>query len=162
MSDRCLLLIEHLKEGKSSSFEENFDPKTLSLDDKELSFKPPIHVKGVGYLAEDHIVIHVDVEGSAYLPCSVCNKPVNIPVILKNAYITKPLSDLSGGKLDFTEDLRETILLEVPSFAECNEGNCPDRAYIEKYLKHTAITPTQQKEDVYYPFNGIDEQLKKK
>jgi uncharacterized metal-binding protein YceD (DUF177 family) len=160
MSDCCILLIEHLKEGKSSIFEENLDPKLLSLDDEELSFKAPIHIKGSGYLAEDHIVIQLDVEGSAYLPCSVCNKPVNISVILKNAYITKPLSDLSGGKLNFTEDLRETILLEVPSFAECNEGKCPDRAYIEKYLKQPAITPNQKEEDVYYPFNGLDKQLK--
>ena len=161
MSDCCILLIEHLREGKSSPFEENFDPKALTLEDGELSFKAPIHVKGIGYIAEDHIVIQLDIKGSAYLPCSVCNKPVNIPVILKNAYITKPLSDLSGGKLYFTEDLRELILLEVPSFAECNKGKCPDRAHIEKYLKQPAITPNQQKEDIYFPFNGLDEQLKK-
>jgi uncharacterized metal-binding protein YceD (DUF177 family) len=162
MSDCCILLIEHLKEGKSSPIEEDFNPKALALGDSELSFESPIHVEGSGYLAEDHIVIQLDITGSAYLPCSVCNKPVNIPVILNNAYITKPLSDLSGGKLDFTEDLRETILLEIPSFVECHEGQCPERTHIEKYLKQPAITPNQQEEDVYYPFNGLDEQLKKK
>lgn len=162
MSECCNLLIEHLREGKSCVIDEALDPKGLSLGDSELSFSNPIYIKGTSYLAEDHLVIQLDIKGIAHLPCSVCNKPVNISLVLKNIYITKPLSEISSGKLDFTEDLREVILLEVPAFAECNEGKCPERAHIEKYLKQPAIKTTHQTEEMYYPFGGLDEQLKKK
>jgi uncharacterized metal-binding protein YceD (DUF177 family) len=160
MSECCVLLFDHLKEN-DTPIKEEFTPALLALNDKELSFDHPIYVQGSGYLAEDHIVIQLNIKATAYLPCSVCNQPVTIPLALHNAYITKPLSDLSGGKLHFKEDLRELILLEIPLFIECKEGQCPERVHIEKYLKQHAVEPNQKEDDVYYPFDGLDEQLKK-
>jgi uncharacterized metal-binding protein YceD (DUF177 family) len=162
MLDHCNLLVEHLKEGKSSAIDAALDPNLLQLNSGDLSFSNPIRIQGVSYLAEDHLVIQLDVQSTAYLPCSVCNKSVSISVVLKNVYITKPLSELSSGKLNFAEDLREVVLLEVPSFAECNEGKCPERVYIEKYLKQSAVKMANETEEMYYPFDGLDEQMKKK
>jgi uncharacterized metal-binding protein YceD (DUF177 family) len=163
MTDCCVLLLEHLREGKSTSIHETFDPLTLELNDSELSFDHPILVKGSGYLAEDLVVLQLDITGSCYLPCAVCNKPVKIPLVLKNTYITKPVSECSSGKVYFMQDLREAILLEVPSFRECNEGHCPERPHLTQYLKQNTLkTPRQEDSDLYYPFDGLEEQLKKK
>lgn len=163
MKDCCTVLIEHLREGKSTPIDESFAPTTLELNDEELSFIDPVSIKGSGYLAEDLLVIQIDITGACYLPCAVCNKPVKIPLVLKNTYITKPLSECSSGKAYFMQDLREAILLEVPSFTECNEGKCPERTHMKEYLKQPAPkTPRQEESDLYYPFDDLEEQLKKK
>lgn len=156
----CVVLIEHLKSGKSVVIDEHFDSDVLALNDDELTFSSPIRVKGSSYLAEDLIVIQLDIDGIYHLPCSVCNRPVTIPFALKNTYITKPLSECCGGKIHFMEDLRESILLEVPSFAECNGKQCPERAQLAKHLKpHTQETSKQ--EDLYYPFDDLEERMNK-
>lgn len=163
MASYCIVLVEHLKDGKSTPIDEVFEPTTLELADDELSFESPIHVQGSGYLAEDLVVIQLDIEGSCYLPCAVCNKPVKIPFVLENTYITKPLSECSGGKVCFLQDLREAILLEIPSFTECEGGQCPERSHMAPYLKQPSLkTPRQEEKDLYYPFDGLEEQLNKK
>jgi len=158
MATSCSVLLDHVRDGRSVAICEDFDPVTLTLNDGELSFSNPVHVKGNCYLAEDLVVVQLDIEGSYHLPCSVCNQPVTILLILKNAYITKPLSECLGGKVHFMDDLRETILLEVSSFAECNKGHCPQRTQLAKYLKQQ---PQKTSEDLYYPFDGLEEQINK-
>jgi len=161
MNELCLIPIEHLQEGKSVPISENFDPKFLELNDEDLSFSNPIEVNGKAYLAEDMLIIQLDMKGGASLPCSICNKKVAVPFFMKNVYITKPLTDISAGKFSYKEELREAILLEIPAYIECNDGTCPERTTIERYLKQSS--DTQKKEDdVYYPFKGLEEQLKKK
>jgi uncharacterized metal-binding protein YceD (DUF177 family) len=161
MADCCTIPIEHLKEGKSVALEQNFDPAFLELGDKDLSFESVITMKGNAYLAEDHLVLQLHIAGVALLPCIVCNKMVKIPFNHKNLYITKPLTDLHAGRFDFKDDLREAILLELPLFAECEEGNCPDRTHIECYLKHPSQSETKKKEDQYFPFHSLEDHLKK-
>lgn len=161
MADLCVIPIEHVREGKSVSLDHVFDPATLELGDADLAFTSSITLRGNAYLAEDHLVIQVNISGAASLPCCVCNTPVTIPFNHKNLYITKPLTDLHAGRFDFKDDLREAILLELPSFAECHGGKCPERTQIECYLKHPSMSETKQKEDQYFPFHSLEDHLKK-
>ena len=161
MADLCVIPIEHVKEGKSVALDHVYDSASLDLGDKDLTFDPDITVKGNAYLAEDHLVLQLNISGAASLPCLVCNKPVKVPFNHKNLYITKPLTDIHAGRFDFKEELREAILLEFPSFAECEDGNCPERKTIECYLKHPSLSETKKKDDQYFPFHSLEDHLKK-
>ena len=79
MTDICVIHIDRLKEGKSLKIEETFSPKDLDLGDDSLKFDSRIEIKGNTYLAEDHLVIQLDIKGSAIMPCLVCNKETKIP-----------------------------------------------------------------------------------
>lgn len=162
MADCFTICLEQLKDGKSYPFDLDLTPSLLEIGDEELQFDSPIHLKASSYLAEDHIVVQAEIKGRAQLPCSVCNQPVKITFKLKNVYMTKPLSELSGGRFSFKDDLREAILLEIPSFVECNEGQCPERVEIERYLKPTSLETQKGKEDSYFPFGNLEDELKKK
>lgn len=162
MDDTFIICLERLRDGKSYPLALDATPAMLDIGDDELTFGPSIQVQGSAYLAEDHVVVQVSVQGSAQLACSVCNQPVKIPFKLKNVYMTKPLADTLGGRYNFKEDLREAILLEIPSFVECNEGECPQRVELERYLKPTSLKSPKGKENTYFPFGNLEEQMKKK
>jgi uncharacterized metal-binding protein YceD (DUF177 family) len=161
MADLCVIPIEHVKEGKSVALDHIYDPVSLDLGDKDLTFDSAITLKGTAYLAEDHLVLQLNISGAAFLPCLVCNKPVKIPFNHKNLYITKPLTDVHAGRFDFKDELREAILLEFPSFAECEEGSCPERTSIECYLKHPSPSETSKKDEKYFPFHALEDHMKK-
>ena len=162
MVDCFTLCLEQLREGKTLPIELSLDPHELEIGDEELTFISKIIVDGGAYLAEDHLVIQLDLQGQSQLPCSICNQPVKNSFNLKNVYITKPLLEIKGGRFSFKEDLREAILLETPSFVECNDGHCPERESIQPYLKTTSSSSEVKKDNTYYPFGNLEDQLKKK
>ena len=158
MSRELTIYLERLKEGEITSIEETLSPLDLMLNDDLLKFEPDIELKGSAYLAEDHVVIQLDIKAQAQVACSVCNQGVKIPLSLKNTYITRELSDIKGGLFQYKEDLRETILLEAPSFAECNSGKCPEREKMKSFLKKEK--PVEKDSEIYFPFNDLDKKMK--
>lgn len=158
MSSKLIIYLERLKEGESTEIDETLSPEELMLEDDLLKFMPQIRLEGSAYLAEDHVVLQLDVVAGAKLGCSVCNQDVLIPIELKNTYITKELSSLKGGLFHYLEDLRELILLEAPSFVECNSGNCPEREEISSFLKKEKSDDSQMQ--VHFPFGDLDEKMK--
>lgn len=160
MSKDLVIYIERLKEEESTEISEILSPSDLELDDPLLYFFPDIKVQGSAYIAEDHLIINLNIFASARIACNICNTDIQIPIELKNTYITKELSEIKGGIFRYVDDLRESILLETPSFIECNSGSCPDREKISSFLKKE----DRKKEDseVYFPFDDLDVKLKKK
>ncbi len=159
MINHCCVFTDQLKDGKSLPIKETLEPKELDLVGLEPVFSAPIVVEGTSYLAEDHLVIQLDIASSVILPCCICNAPVNLPLVLENVYITKSLEDVSSGKAYFSDDIREAILLETPVFIECNEGSCPERIQIQNYLKQSPSKADQSQENIHYPFDHLEEQL---
>ncbi|PCI95676.1 hypothetical protein COB11_01450 [Candidatus Aerophobetes bacterium] len=160
MSKDLVIYIERLREGESTEIDEVLSATDLELEDDQLHFMPDIKLTGSAYIAEDHLVLNLDISANASIACNVCNADVKIPIELKNTYITKDLSELRSGVFRYVDDLRESILLESPSFAECNNGSCPERTTIEPFLKKE----DRKKEDseVYFPFDDLDEKMEAK
>jgi uncharacterized metal-binding protein YceD (DUF177 family) len=142
------IYIDRLKGGVSHKVDETLTPDFLEVDDEELLFDDPVHIQGEVYLAEEHLVIHLNIDTSVYLPCSICNDAVSLPVAIKNIYLTVPLSEIKGAVFDLKEEIRECILLQVPLFAECNAGKCPDRENLKKFLRTN--------DDAHFPFADLD------
>jgi uncharacterized metal-binding protein YceD (DUF177 family) len=152
--EKLKIYIDRLKDGQTLKIEETLPPDFLEIQEEELAFEDPIHIRGEAYLADEHLIIHLDIETSAHLPCSICNDAVSIPIAIKNIYLTEPLSEIKNSIFDLAEQVRETILLHTPLFAECNEGKCPERENIKKFLK-TNSTSSSPTEITHFPFADL-------
>jgi uncharacterized metal-binding protein YceD (DUF177 family) len=143
------IYIDRLKAGHTERIEEEISSAFLDVHEKELSFPEPVKINGEAYLADDHLVIHLHMETKVKLPCSICNEPLTLPLVIDDFYHTEPTKELRSPVFDYTDALREAVLLQAPPFAECREGNCPERENINKYLKEASHPVT-------YPFQDLD------
>lgn len=153
MDDAFKIFVEQLREGNVEKIEEQLSPDFLDIHEEALIFDKPISIKGEAYLAENELVLRLDISTSARLPCSICNEPVELPIQLKGFYHSEPLDAVKSGIFNMKDTLREGILLETPKFAECRQGSCPKRKDLEKYFKKTPVKG--QEDDGYRPFSDL-------
>ena len=148
------IYIDRLKGGQTQKINETLSPEFLDIDEEELLFDKPVQLKGETYLANEHLIIHLNIETTACLPCSVCNDPVHVPIVIKNITLTEPISEIKGATFNLTNEVRESILIQTPLFSECHNGKCPERENLKQFLK-----PVQKKSDdtiVHFPFADLD------
>lgn len=153
MEDAFKIFVEQLREGHVEKIDEEFSPDFLDIHEENLVFGEPVIVKGKAYLAEENLILHLEIDTYAKLPCTICNESVSLPISLHNFYHSEPLKEIKGAVFNMKTILREGILLETPKFAECHEGNCPKRKELEKYFKKTS--EKEQESDGYRPFDHL-------
>lgn len=134
MDDTFKIFVHRLKDGHEEKIEERLDPHFLDIKEAELSCDDPINLKGVAQLADDLFILRMTIETQVIMPCAICNQDVHVKIFIPNLYHTESLENIKSGVFDYREVLREAILLEVPYIAECNSGDCPERASMAKYL----------------------------
>jgi len=150
------IYIDRLKGGQSLTIDETLTSDFLDIDEEDLLFENPVRLKGEAYLANEHLIIHLDIETIASLPCSICNHPVRLPIVMKNIYLTEPLAEIKRAIFDITSEVRESILLQTPLFTECHNGKCPERESLKKFLN-----PLQKKSNddiIHFPFADLDKE----
>lgn len=155
MDDVFKIYVEQLRDGREEKVSEKLDPSFLDIDEPDLKFDKPVELQGVVYLADNELVLHWDIKTEALLSCLICNEPVRVPIHIQNFYYCESVQKIKTGIYNFKNLLRETILLELPGFAECNEGNCPKRKEFKDYLKKPS-DPMSDKEEGYKPFADLD------
>lgn len=155
MDDAFKIYVDQLREGQEKQIDESFNADFLDINEDDLSFKDPVQLKGVAYLADDELILNLNVHTDAKMRCAICNESVNVPISIENFYTAEPISEIKTGIYDLREMLRETILLEVPAFTECNQGKCPKRKEFAKYLKEDSNLSKEQEEG-YHPFADLD------
>lgn len=154
--DELKIYTDRLKEGERETLDLTLPPSLLSIQEEDTLFKDPIEFKAEVYIANEHLIIHLNLNTKARLFCCVCNEQVPYPIDIKNIYLTHPLQEIKGAIYDLTNEIRESILLQTPPFTECNQGNCLERAHIKKYLKSTPNLSLKQKDDiVHFPFADL-------
>jgi uncharacterized metal-binding protein YceD (DUF177 family) len=151
--DSFKIYVDQLREGQEKIIHESFSPDFLDIHERDLAFTKPVNVKGKAYIAEDELILQWTIDAKALIPCSICNQQVEVPIQLNQLYYAEPLANIKGGIFNFKEALRETILLEIPSFVEC-KGSCPQRQELGKYLKPS--TDDRSDEEGYQPFADLD------
>jgi uncharacterized metal-binding protein YceD (DUF177 family) len=144
------IYIDRLRGGQAETIDFSSAPEFLGIKERELVFNQPVTVKGEAYLIHNEVVLKVSLRTVAEIPCLICNKPTSYPVVINNFYLTMPTSDLKEPIWDYSEEVREAILLEVPFVVECNEGNCPERKEIAPYL-----APPHSEEEGWQPFKDL-------
>ncbi|MES2121616.1 MAG: hypothetical protein V4492_02420 [Chlamydiota bacterium] len=131
--DNLNIYIDRLKNAEPQQFDESLTPAFLELDGDELRFIDQILLKGEAYLVDDHLIVHLNVKAPATLPCSICNEHTRVDIDLKNVCLTIPLEEIKGAIHNIGANIRESILLQAPLFAECG-GKCPERDTIKSFL----------------------------
>ncbi len=152
MNEAFKIYIDQLRDGHSEKILEKLDPKFLDLHEEDLSFVDSVYIKGEAYLAEKDLVLHLDIETFASIPCSICNEEVKVAINLKNFYHSTPAAEITSGIFNFKETLRENILLMTPLFAECNNGQCPERKELKKFFRDGESPDTNSEDKGYHPF----------
>lgn len=146
------IYIDRLKTGQIEKISESISSDFLEIEEQDLVFDKTFKIEAEAYLANDHVIIQFTLKISAFIPCSICNKMTENFLKLDNTYFSIALSEIKGAVFDFTDEIRSTILSLVPSFSECNQGNCPDRSKLKKYLDPSAKNGSSKAKDVYFPF----------
>ncbi len=149
------IYIDRLKDNQTQKIHDTFSPEFLEIEEEDLVFDDPVQLNGEVYIANEHLILHLNIETYAYLPCSICNEAVHTPVVIKNLYLTRPLSEINGAIFDLGDEIRESILLQTPLFIECNQGHCPERENIKKFLS-PGQNISQKKDNVHFPFADLD------
>jgi uncharacterized metal-binding protein YceD (DUF177 family) len=154
MESPFTIFADRLKDGHKEKIQESTAPDFLDIHEKELSFPHPVAISGEAYVSDDHLILHLKIKTEAIIPCLVCNEPIEISIVIENFYHAQDLHEIKSGIFDYTEELREAILLQVPAFIECNSGKCPERETMKKYLK--SKPKESSKCETYYPFADLD------
>jgi len=157
MNDAFKIYVEQLRDGREEEIREDFSPEFIDVQDKDLVFKDPVHVEGKAYIAESTLILHLEISTFATIPCSICNEPSKQKIEISNFYHSEELSDIKSGIFIYQDLLRETILIETPSFGECQTKGCPERKKIQKYLKNTEVEgKAALEEEGYKPFSNFE------
>ena len=146
------IYIDRLKTGQIDKISESISSDFLEINEQDLVFDKIFKIEAEAYLANDHLIIQFTLNISAFIPCSICNKMTENFLKLDNTCFSIALSEIKGAIFDFTDEIRSTILNLVPSFSECNQGNCPDRSIIKKYLNSPVKDGSSKTKNVYFPF----------
>lgn len=135
MQEAFKIWIDRLTEGRVQKIDTTFESSFLEIDEKELKFRAPVVVAGEAYLAEAELIIHLKAQTKATLPCAICNEMLDAELKVDNFYQSIELKEIEGAIFDFSSQLREALLIEVPTHFECCGGNCPERPKIKPYLR---------------------------
>lgn len=155
MEDEFKIYIEQLRDGHEKKIDESLSPDFLEINEPDLAFIKPVELEGSAYIAEKELILHWDIRTEALIPCSICNDKVPVEIAIHNFYHSEPVEEIKTGIFNFKHLLRETILLEVPPFTECNQGKCPNRKDVAKFLKEPS-TEKPDEEEGYQPFANLD------
>lgn len=134
MSATCVLFLDDLRREDECPLSLEVDPAILELSEKDEA-KPvhPIVLKGTASLLGEFISLRLKVQCTFILPCALCNEPFEYELQATIDH-QEPVSDIRHRQWNFTEVVREAILVELPFFPQCGGSDCKNRQQIQKYL----------------------------
>lgn len=135
MNEDFLINIDQLRKSGTLSLNLTLPSTFLELEENELHFGKEVVLQGEAYVVDERLVLHLDILVPALLPCTICSDDTPVNVKVDNLYHVEEIAQLKTPIFDFSPVLRQEILLEVPKYAECHDGNCPERENISRFLK---------------------------
>jgi hypothetical protein len=140
MDEKFRIYIDRLALGNEEEISLCLPSDFLDIHEAELTFIGDVSIEGKAYLAEEHLIIYLDIEATCSMPCSFCNEIKIMELSAKEQYFTIPLAEINGKTYNFLEDAREAILLETPSYYQCQGDTCPAKNELKKYLKQPSTS----------------------
>jgi uncharacterized metal-binding protein YceD (DUF177 family) len=144
------IFTEQLRDGKREEIEHVLSPDFLGIQESDLVFHSPIHLKGEAYATDEHLILQLSAHTEVKMLCSICNEMTFISLKTEEIYHTILFTDLKSTIFDFTDLIREEIVILIPLFVECQQGKCPDRKHVSKFMKNKAIYPQN-----HFPFADL-------
>jgi len=141
---------EHFRDGNREEFQYVLPADFLDFREEVISFHSPIHLQGEVYATDEHLILQLEAHTEIEMPCSVCNEKTFVTLKTEEIYHTIPFDEMEATIFDFTDIVREEIVILIPQFIECNQGKCPTRTDIAKFMKSKAVN-TQN----HFPFADL-------
>jgi uncharacterized metal-binding protein YceD (DUF177 family) len=143
--------LDQLQGGETQEIEFNVSPEFLDVQENDgFLAKHPVQIEGQAYIAEDYLVLDFNIETAITLACALCNTEFELPVELHHFLHEEALKDIKKKKFNFSDVVREAIILEIPFYPLCGGKECLHRGEIEKYLKKENI------EETHSPFADLE------
>lgn len=139
--DQLKIYIDRLANDSVENFDLSIQPSYFEIEEKELKLIDVVSLKGSAYLANDHLIIELSINTQAQMPCSICNDFFPFIVEIFSIRLNVPISKISNSIYDLTDEVRNQILLTIPSFSECTGGNCSEREVINLYSNQKTNLP---------------------
>jgi hypothetical protein len=138
------IYIDRLKEGQEEIFDEKVAVAEI-FDTEEVGtlVEQPIDLEYKAYLAGHELVIEWRaIKADCFVTCTICNERFAFPVVIEGGRHIEPLDAIRGAVFNPSSLVREQILLEVPAYAECTEGACPQRETLKRYIEKDSYGST--------------------
>ena len=150
MESPLIILTEQLRDGKREQIEHVLPPDFLGLNEPDLIFHSPIYLKGEVYATDEDLILQLSAHTEVKMPCSICNEMTFVTLKTEELYHTILLGELKSTTFDFTDILREEIVILIPQYVECQQGKCPERKIVSKFMKSKAVSPQN-----HFPFADL-------
>ena len=118
MNEDFLINIDQLRKTGNLSLNMTLPSDFLELEESELHFGAEIVLQGEAYVVDERLILHLDMIVPAILVCTICSGDAHKDVKIDNFYHVEETKKLKSTIYDFSNVLRQEILLEVPQFAE--------------------------------------------
>jgi uncharacterized metal-binding protein YceD (DUF177 family) len=146
MKELLKIFTDQLQEGETETIDLTLPPEFLDLSEKDIQTPSPILVKGEAYVVDDLLIFSLSIQTEIEMLCSICNGMTRVSLENKNIDLSLSLSELPSSIFDYSDLLREEIIMLIPQFAECSEGSCPKRKELKNHLKQ---------DPHYFPFKNL-------
>jgi len=123
------------------------DSSILELDPKDAT-SSDIRYDLNAYLVDEQLIITFSASCTLMMPCKICNEFSNEKIFIEKSTQDIELSDIKKGVYDAAGLIRESILLQMPPFHEC-DGNCKERSNLNKYFKK------EDSKETHNPFSSL-------
>lgn len=142
------IFLNQIPKDKPLIIQEELSKGFLGLKEDYLSSESEIRVELKASLLDNDLIFSYRIEGTLSLPCTVCNAPVSFTIRAQENNVVENVE--KEHAFDFGPYVRDSFLLEVPPFAECQQGDggCAHRKEIKNFLK-------KEKGDVQFPFKEL-------
>jgi len=131
MEDDFKIYVDRLREGREELIDFTKDPTFIGIPEE---FSEPVRISGVAYLANEHLIMRLNIETKAQFTCGICSEPSCVPIAIKEFYQTVELAKIPHSVFNFGDLVRDAILLHIPHTFECGGGNCPHREELSNYF----------------------------
>lgn len=113
---------------EGSALVEELPESVLDLEgDRFAHAGGPVHVDLFAYPVSHELIVKGTITAPVRLLCSKCGGFFSTSLAVSSFLRAYPITD-GLEKLDISEDIREDVLLEIPSYPRCTwegEGTCP-------------------------------------
>lgn len=150
MVEQLKIFTQQLGYDQREKIDLTLPPEFLDLHEKEIKTPSPVVINGEAYVLDDLLMLSFNLSTEIEMPCSICNATTQVLLQNKNILISLPLSELPSSVYDYTDLIREEIVMLIPQFVECKKDACPERPRLKPFLKQE-----KKKESQNFPFADL-------
>jgi len=119
MNNDLIILTKRLK-NKESIINTYISAKELDIDNIDFTFNDDIQIKINAYSVSKEFIFKCNIKTDISIKCARCLKAIIFTIDIKDFIFN--YENLHQDMIDISNDIRDAILLEIPSRLICHQG----------------------------------------